>query len=401
MANVFIKATRVASAALGLLEREIVLPGLVWRDAGGDFAGAAGDTITIKVPARTQARTRALRGVRPTTSEGAGIITMDELTETSVDVTLDTDVYSAVPITDENLTLDIADFGTQILEPQIRGVAEGIENAVAAEMTGATYAVNLTFDGTDPYKTFVDAHVALNKVNVPRTERFVVAGADVEALVLKSDHLSRVDQSGSDAALRRAEIGRMANFPIYVSNALPANLAFAFHRTAYVLGMRAPVIPAGATFGASQSAFGLSMRWLRDYDFRNVQDRSLVDTYIGTSIVADGANEVQTVTVTGSPTGGTFTLTYDSATTSTIAYNASAATVQAALIALSTIEAGNVSVSGSNGGPYTVTFQGGQNVSQLTASGAGLTGGSSPSVSVATATGGGSASFLRAVKITI
>jgi hypothetical protein len=132
-----------------------------------------------------------------------------------------------------------------------------------------------------------------------------------------------------------------------------------------------------------------------------VQDRSLVDTYIGTSIVADGANEVQTVTVTGSPTGGTFTLTYDSATTSTIAYNASAATVQAALIALSTIEAGNVSVSGSNGGPYTVTFQGGQNVSQLTASGAGLTGGSSPSVSVATATGGGSASFLRAVKITI
>jgi hypothetical protein len=401
VANVFVKATRVVSAALGLLEREIVLPGLVWRDAGGDFAGAAGDTITLKVPARTQARTRALRGVRPTTSEGAGIITMDELTETSVDVTLDTDVYSAVPITDENLTLDIADFGTQILEPQIRGVAEGIENAVAAEMTGATYAVNLTFDGTDPYKTFVDAHVALNKVNVPRTERFVVAGADVEALVLKSDHLSRVDQSGSDAALRRAEIGRMANFPIYVSNALPANLAFAFHRTAYVLGMRAPVIPAGATFGASQSAFGLSMRWLRDYDFRNVQDRSLVDTYIGTSIVADGANEVQTVTVTGSPTGGTFTLTYDSATTSTIAYNASAATVQAALIALSTIEAGNVSVSGSNGGPYTVTFQGGQNVSQLTASGAGLTGGSSPSVSVATATGGGSASFLRAVKITI
>jgi hypothetical protein len=401
VANVFVKATRVVSAALGLLEREIVLPGLVWRDAGGDFAGAAGDTITLKVPARTQARTRALRGVRPTTSEGAGIITMDELTETSVDVTLDTDVYSAVPITDENLTLDIQDFGAQILEPQVRAVAEGIENAVAAEMTGATYATNLTFDSTDPYKTLVDAHVALNKVNVPRTERFVVAGADVEALVLKSDHLSRVDQSGSDAALRRAEIGRMANFPIYVSNALPANLAFAFHRTAYVLGMRAPVIPAGATFGASQSAFGLSMRWLRDYDFRNVQDRSLVDTYIGTSIVADGANEVQTVTVTGSPTGGTFTLTYDSATTSTIAYNASAATVQAALIALSTIEAGNVSVSGSNGGPYTVTFQGGQNVSQLTASGAGLTGGSSPSVSVATATGGGSASFLRAVKITI
>ncbi|HVL82688.1 MAG TPA: P22 phage major capsid protein family protein [Pseudonocardia sp.] len=288
MANTFIKATRVAAAALGLLEREIVLPGLVWRDAGGDFRGAGGDTITIKVPARTQARTRPLRGARPAASEGTGIITMDELTQTSVDVSLDTDVYNAIPVTDEELTLDIVDFGMEVLEPQVRAVAEGVENAVVAEMTGATYATSLTIDTADPYKTLVDAHVALNKANVPRSERFAVVGADIEAVILKSDHLSRVDQSGSDAALRRAEIGQLARFPIYVSNALPSNVGFAFHRTAYVLGMRAPMVPDGATFGASRSAFGLALRWLRDYDFRNVQDRSLVDTYIGTSHVADG-----------------------------------------------------------------------------------------------------------------
>ncbi len=292
MANTFIKATRVAAAALGLLEREIMLPGLVWRDAGGDFRGAGGDTITIRVPARTQARTRPLRGARPTASEGSGIITMDELTQTSVDVTLDTDVYNAIPVTDEELTLDIVDFGQDILMPQVRAVAEGVENAVAAEMTGATYPTthDLTIDTTDPYHTMVDAHVALNKANVPRTERFAVVGADIEAVILKSQHLNRVDQSGSDAALRRAEIGQLARFPIYVSNAIPANVGFAFHRTAFVLGMRAPMVPDGATFGSSRSAFSLALRWLRDYDFRNVQDRSLVDTYIGTSIVADGAD---------------------------------------------------------------------------------------------------------------
>lgn len=288
MANTYIKADRVAAAALGLLEREIVIPGLVWRDAGGDFRGAGGDTISIRVPARTQARTRTLRGARGAASEGTGIITMDELTETKVDVTLDTDVYNAVPVTDEELTLDITDFGQQILAPQVRAVAEGVENAVVAEMTGATYATELTLDTTDPYHTFVDAHVALNKANVPRTERFAIVGADVEAVILKSDHLSKVDQSGSEAALRRAQIGMLANFPVYASNAIPADEAFLFHRTAYVLGMRAPVVPDGATFGASRAAFGLSMRWLRDYDFRNVQDRSLVDTYIGTNIVADG-----------------------------------------------------------------------------------------------------------------
>jgi fermentation-respiration switch protein FrsA (DUF1100 family) len=73
-----------------------------------------------------------------------------------------------------------------------------------------------------------------------------------------------------------------------------------------------------------------------------VQDRSLVDTYIGTNIVADGANEAQTVTVTGSPTGGTFTLTYSGQTTAAIAYNASALVVQQRLFALSNIEEGQV-----------------------------------------------------------
>ena len=403
MANVYIKAERIAAAALGLLEREIVIPGLVWRDAGGDFRGAGGDTITIRVPARTQARTRTLRGARPQASEGNGIITMDELTETSVDVTLDTDVYNAVPVTDEELSLDITNFGQQILAPQVRAVAEGIENAVVAEMTGAAYATTLDFNasgyGGDPYKTLVDAHVALNKANVPRTERVVVAGADVEALILKSDHLSKVDQSGSDAALRRAQIGMLSNFPIYVSNALPSDEAYAFHRTAFVLGLRAPMTPDGATFGASQSAFGLAMRWLRDYDFRNVQDRSLVDTYIGTNVVADGpgSNEVQTVTISGSPTGGSFTLTYRGYTTSALAHNAAPAAVQSALRALPVGQ--GIVVTGS-AGSYTVTFGGGQAVAPMTATGS-LTGGTDPAIAVATSAEAGAPTLVRAVKLHI
>lgn len=405
MANTFIKAQRIAAQALGLLEREIILPALVWRDAGGDFAGAAGDTITLRVPARTQARTRQLRGVRPTASEGNGIITMDELTETSVDVTLDTDVYSAIPITDENLTLDITDYGAQVAEPQVRAVAEGIENAVAAEMTGATYATTVTMGTTDgdQYDALVDARIALNKANVPMTERFLVMGADMEGRLLKSDELHQVDKAGSDSALRDATLGRIAGFTAIVSNALPGNVGFAFHRTAYVLGMRAPVVPAGASAGASTSAFGLSMRWIRDYDFRNLQDRSLYDTYIGTNIVADGAAEAQTVTITGTPTGGTFTLTWDGQTTSAIPYNATAAQVQSALRALSNMPESGVTVTGGPGPgtAFTVTFYDGANVAQMTASAAGLTGGTSPAVNVATATAGGTASFVRAVKIVL
>jgi hypothetical protein len=102
--------------------------------------------------------------------------------------------------------------------------------------------------------------------------------------------------------------------------------------------------------------------------------------------------EVQSVTVTGAPTGGTFTLTWSGQTTAAIAYNATAAAVQAALQALSNIGAGNVTVTGANGGPYSVTFTGtlaNADVAQMTASGAGLTGGTSPGVTVATTTAGG------------
>ncbi|MEU5259021.1 hypothetical protein [Amycolatopsis sp. NPDC021455] len=105
------------------------------------------------------------------------------------------------------------------------------------------------------------------------------------------------------------------------------------------------------------------------------------------SLLADMgfANEVQNVTVTGAPTGGTFTLTFDGQTTGTIAYNATGSTVQTALEALSNIAPGDVSVTGSAGGPYAVTFSGayaGVNVPAMTANGSGLTGGTSPSVTV-------------------
>jgi hypothetical protein len=105
-----------------------------------------------------------------------------------------------------------------------------------------------------------------------------------------------------------------------------------------------------------------------------------------------GVDEVQTVTVTGSPGGGDFTLTYNGQTTAAIAYDAAAATVLTRLRALSNWPDTEGNVTGSNGGPYTVTFSGATlgetNQNQLTADGSGLTGGTNPGVTVTTGTPG-------------
>jgi len=106
-------------------------------------------------------------------------------------------------------------------------------------------------------------------------------------------------------------------------------------------------------------------------------------------------NEVQTITITGTPTGGTFTITWNGETTGTIAYNANAATVLAALEALVGIEPGDVAVGGGAlpGTPITVTFQGayaGQNVAAMTTTDS-LTGGTTPASAVTTTTPGADA----------
>lgn len=102
--------------------------------------------------------------------------------------------------------------------------------------------------------------------------------------------------------------------------------------------------------------------------------------------------EVQSIVTSGVPTGGTFILAFMSQQTTPLKWNASAAEIKTALEALSGIGAGGVTTSG---GPLptavAVTFAG-SNASAaqplITASGAGLTGGTTPAVAVTRTTAG-------------
>ncbi len=111
-----------------------------------------------------------------------------------------------------------------------------------------------------------------------------------------------------------------------------------------------------------------------------------------------GTNEVQTVTITGTPAGGDFTLTFQGQTTAAIAYNAIASVVEDRLEALSTIGQGNVRVTGGPGPgtPYVVTFinELGHNDQPLTTDDqTGLTGGTTPAVTVTQTTAGAETGF--------
>lgn len=111
-----------------------------------------------------------------------------------------------------------------------------------------------------------------------------------------------------------------------------------------------------------------------------------------------GGDSVQTLTINGTPTGGTFTIAA-SGNSYTAAYNVSASTLQTQIQSWGGVFA-NVTVTGT--GPFTITFpQVAANVSAaavpLQVNGKGLTGGTNASATIVPAGAGGTDSLVRAV----
>lgn len=294
MANTFLKPEVINRTALKLLERSIVLPALVWNYADAEFRGAKNDTVTLRLPAVLESNNYTFRNDR------SNPIDVDDLTETSVPVVIDNDIYSAVAITDEQLTLDVIDFAEQVLSPQVSAVARGLEDLVATTMAGATYGDEVTFQNSDNelWDTLIEARKILNDANVPREGRVLAVGSAIEAEMLRDDKFNRVDSAGTGAvtALREATIARLAGFTIVGSNALDENEAYAFHPTAYAFVNVAPIVPDGVTYGSRMAASGLAMRWIRDYDALYLRDRSVVSSFAGcTSVEDDGSANVRAV----------------------------------------------------------------------------------------------------------
>jgi hypothetical protein len=288
---VFLKAEKIISQGLGLLQRELVLPRMVGRYTDADFRGAKNDTIDVKIPSLLKGREYEWR-------TRSAPIEVDELNEYSFPVRLDKHVYNAVQITDEELTLDIDSWGEQVARPQIRAVAEMLEGYVATAMDTANYRHEVDFIEDDPeatpdsrafYRAAVQARKFLNIENVPSAGRVIVLGANVEAAALNSGHIVKANEAGDDSVLREAIIGRVAGFTVVGNvNSVDPDFAVAMHPTAFALANVAPLVPDGASDGARMVFDSLAMRWIKDYDSDYLRDRSVYSSFAGAASVEDG-----------------------------------------------------------------------------------------------------------------
>jgi hypothetical protein len=271
----FLSVERISALAVELLGRSIVLPGTVQRVPGADYAGSGGKTI-VRVPRRRVAQ------------EYEASITYGSIDEFPVEVNL-VRWFDGVQISTAEATLDIVDFGRQVLSPMIQGIAEAGENCLADVMNAVEPASAWT-DLDDADKTRSDLLLIreqLTQNNVPAGNRTLAVSPEVASGILRVPEFVKANEAGSPDALRNASIGRVYGMDCVESNALEAGSAVAYHRSGFAFATLAPAAPQGGASVSTQAVDGVSCRCVLAYDTASGQDTILVDTYGGAAMITD------------------------------------------------------------------------------------------------------------------
>ncbi|MEO2133386.1 MULTISPECIES: P22 phage major capsid protein family protein [unclassified Microbacterium] len=278
-------AAQAAVVSAKFVEQDGFLSALVGHDYQDEFLapGTANRPIKVKFPTTLFARERDIDDV---TSN----IELDYIAESGTTINLDKKmVYSAVPLSEGDLNLKLTDFSRQVLRPQAAAIADDIENRVATKLLAvprpSAAQFSATYDPTNPVKYFTALRAFLRKQGVPQAGIQVAVGVGIYSDLINAKAIQDASQSGSTAALREGQVGKVLGFTLIESTRLADNEVLMFHKDAVTLVTRAPAVPAGASFGASVAEGGYNLRYLRDYDAMKTVDRSILATFVGVGIL--------------------------------------------------------------------------------------------------------------------
>ena len=286
MANTFITMQAIARRALATLYNTTVLAGLVYRDYDEAFTGKVGDTVTVRKPATFTAEE----------FERTAGITIQNATETGVDVKLDTILDVSFAVTAEELTLNINDFATRLLNPALEAIVQAVDEKIATTLLTVTG----TATGND-HEALIEARKVLNQRKVPMSDRFGVWSPRAAAILLNDPLFHQADQRGDTDGLREASIGRKFGFDNFETQAFEDD-GVAFHRDAVALVSRTLDKPMGvASEQASVENYkGLGIRVVREYDITKKQDVVSLDFLCGTKLLDGNRGIVVNVLPEGS-----------------------------------------------------------------------------------------------------
>lgn len=223
MPNTFLTCQEIARQALLRLQSNMVMAGLIYTDYSNEFK-QKGDTIQVKKPATFIA------------DEFGTTINLQDIGESSILVKLDKIADVSVEVGSKELTLNIDDFGTQVLDGATLAIAEKVDQDLCALYSGIPYYSGAGGSTPDSLDDISAAMLVLNNHRVPMANRSAVWDPYAQAKLVTIDALADASKSGSTAALREASMGRVLGFDHYMDQNIKTHVAGAYTALADVTG---------------------------------------------------------------------------------------------------------------------------------------------------------------------
>jgi hypothetical protein len=292
--NTIVTSEPVAGLAVELLTRTLVLPMTTLRVAQSDYRGSGG-TVHVRV--------RTPRLAREQTVPGADI-DFDDLEQVSVAVSL-THLYDAALLSDEDVSLNLADFGAEVLEPQIGSIATAAELELGHVMNTIETDDDIEVGEGEgaAYAAVLVARERLTSNLVPLGRRWLACSPSFVTALLGDNRVSAVDASGSSTALRDAVVGRLHGFTVVESPSIDAGAAIAYHESAFASAFLAPARPRGAVSSTQYASGGVAMRHIFQYVPTKLADASVVSVFAGAGAITEdgdtGEDMVRALRITG------------------------------------------------------------------------------------------------------
>ena len=211
MPNNFLTPQIIAREALIVLENNLVMANLVHRDYSDEFA-QVGDTVTIRKPAKFNAKNFTGNIIRQDASEGSVAVKIDRHRDVSFSVT------------SKEMTLDIRDFSEQLISPAMRAIAQAVDEDLLNEAAN----INAVVAGTASPTNLADIaglSKTLDLAKVPMDQRRLVLDPNHKYRYALTDNLSKVAYAGNGETLRNAELGRIYTLDTYMDQNCPGSLA--------------------------------------------------------------------------------------------------------------------------------------------------------------------------------
>lgn len=202
MANTFLTPQIVAREAMTVLQNNLVFANLVYRNTSSDFVNGVGDTVNVRLPQSIAARQFT-----------GSAVDQDDVAELSVPVKLDHHMYVQIPVSTEDLSMNINNLSEQVIAPALIGHAQAIDAALAGLYADIyTYG---TVAGTPAVSDIAAIGKLLSLNKVAFNGRNLVMDPTQHAKYIVLDAFLNADKRGGTGAIADAEIGRVLGLSCY------------------------------------------------------------------------------------------------------------------------------------------------------------------------------------------